>query len=845
MQSTSAPITPHLSPAPIPLTYPHPHPSQMFIDVALPLALPGPLTYAVPDDLVARAVPGARVVVPVRGRELIGVVTATDRPAPPSAARNVMAAPDPAPLLGADLLEVASWVGAHYAASPGQVLRAMLPAALFSESRPVVRCIGELPPTAGAAEPVLRLLGGARGSAGVPLATVRKAAGAAGMRLIQRLAGEGRVELVTLPPRTRMPERTGRVFTLAAPESLALLERDQRFRRAPRQREAYEAIERLGGTASAEQLHAAGVSAGALRALVQSDLVVVGSERRERDPFALLPASPVPGPPTAQQRAALTALEALPPGGVGLLFGVTGSGKTLVYLEYLRRLVDAGRSVIVLVPEIGLTPQTVARFRGVFGDQVAVLHSQLSDGERYDAWRALREGSRRVAVGARSAVFAAVPRLGAIVVDEEHDGSYKQADPEPRYHARQVAMRRAQVAGATVVLGSATPALETWAAADRGAIRLVRLPERVGALPLPPVEVVDLRGHQAGGPVPWSDELERAVAGALARGEQALLLLNRRGFSVFVQCPECGDVRQCPNCSIAMTYHRSPPGLRCHHCDRRERVAAACDACGAATQKFRGAGTQQVEDFVALRFPAARIARMDVDAAKGKWAHHRILDDVAAGRVDILVGTQMIAKGLDFPNVTVVGVVDADVALNLPDFRAGERTFQLLTQVAGRAGRGPRGGRVVVQTRQPGHPAVSFAARHDVGGFAVAELAERADPPYPPHVNLANVVLSGPKEAAVAQAAVALIRWLEQLFEARAESRVDLLGPAPCPIEKVRGRWRWHCLLRTPDAARLTRLVGYLATHGPVPSGVRLVIDRDPVSLLRLGVGVGVGEAGG
>jgi primosomal protein N' (replication factor Y) len=517
---------------------------------------------------------------------------------------------------------------------------------------------------------------------------------------------------------------------------------------------------------------------------------------------------------------------------VALLLGVTGSGKTLVYLEYLRRLVDAGRSAIVLVPEIGLTPQTVARFRGVFGDRVAVLHSGLSDGERYDAWRALYDGRRMVAVGARSAVFAAVPRLGAIVVDEEHDASYKQADPAPRYHARQVAMRRAQLAGATVVLGSATPSLETWAAGERGAVRLIRLPERIGARPLPRVDVVDLREVPPQGPVPWSEPLDRAVAGALARGEQAMLLLNRRGFSVFVQCPACGQVVECPNCSLTLTYHRAPAQLRCHHCDHRERPGAACAACGAATQRFRGAGTQQVEEFVAARFPEARIARMDVDTTTGKWAHHRILGDVGEGRVDILVGTQMIAKGLDFPNVTVVGVVDADVALSLPDFRAGERTFQLLTQVAGRAGRGPKGGRVLVQTRQPTHPAVAWAARHDVESFARAELAERRDPPFPPHAHLANLVVSGEREQGVAEAALALGVWLRALFAARPEGTVDLLGPAPCPIERVRGRWRWHLLLRTADAARLTRLVGYIAAHAPAPRGVRLVVDRDPSALL-------------
>ncbi len=803
-----------------------------YVDVALPLALPTPLTYAVPDELKARAVPGARVVVPVQQREMVGIVTAVDRPAPAARARPVLAAPDPAPLLDSTLLQLAEWTGAYYAASPGLVLRAMLPAALFSESVPLVRRIGALPSTAGAADAALGLLAGPRGERGVRLAELRRAAGGAAMRLVQRLAGEGVVELITLPPRTATPERTERVFTLTA-DTPGLLERQHRYARAPRQRAAVEVIEGLGGRASASQLAQAGVAAGALKALADAGHVAVAKERRERDPFAALAASPPPGAPTAQQRSALRALQMLSEGEVALLFGVTGSGKTLVYLEYLRRLVDAGRSVIVLVPEIGLTPQTVARFRGVFGDAVAVLHSGLSDGERYDAWRALHAGTRRVAVGARSAVFAAVPRLGAIVVDEEHDASYKQADPAPRYHARQVAMRRAALAGARVVLGSATPALETWAAAERDAVRLIALPERIGSRPLPRVEVVDLREAPGpAGPVAWSDALDRAVEGALARGEQAMLLLNRRGFSTFVQCPACGEVVECPNCSLALTFHRGPPVLRCHHCDHRQPPPAACPNCGEATQRFRGAGTQQVEELVGARFPSARIARMDVDTTSGKWAHHRILDAVAARQIDILVGTQMIAKGLDFPNVTVVGVVDADVALNLPDFRAGERTFQLLTQVAGRAGRGPLGGRVLVQTRQPLHPAVACASRHDVAGFARAELAERRDPAYPPHAHLANVVVSGPRDTAVAEAAAELARWLRTLFAARTDSGAELLGPAPCPIERVRGRWRWHLLLRTRDAARLTRLVGYVAAHAPVPRAVRMVIDRDPAALL-------------
>ncbi len=807
----------------------------MFIDVALPLALPGPLTYAVPDELKERAIPGARVVVPVRQKEMIGIVTATGRPAPAAKARPVLAAPDAAPLLDGSLLQLADWVGSWYAASPGLVLRAMLPAALFSESVPLVRRIGDLPESAGAATPALSLLGGARGERGVKLSDIRRAAGAAGMRLVHRLAVEGAVECVTLPPRTKTPEKTERIFSLTDTVP-GLADREAVFARSPRQRAAIEAIEAAGGSASASQLSSLAVSPSALSALVERGMVSVERGRRVRDPFADFEATPPPARPSPQQVVALGSLNRLGRGQVGLLFGVTGSGKTLVYLEYLRRLVDQGHGAIVLVPEIGLTPQTVARFRGVFGDSVAVLHSGLSDGERYDAWRELHSGTRRVAVGARSAIFAPVARLGAIVIDEEHDSSYKQAEPAPRYHARQVAMRRAALAGAHVVLGSATPSLETWAAAERGAIRLVRLPERVGSRPLPRVDVIDMRNRPGArgqsGAVAWSEELDRAIAGALARGEQAMVLLNRRGFSTFVQCPSCGEVIQCPNCSLALTFHRAPVALRCHHCDHRQAPPDACPNCGQETQRFRGAGTQQVEEHVAARFPEARIARMDVDTTSGKWAHRRILEDVAMKRVDVLVGTQMIAKGLDFPNVTVVGVVDADVALNLPDFRAGERTFQLLTQVAGRAGRGPKGGRVLVQTREPSHPAITAAARHDVEGFARATLAERTDPAYPPEAFLANIILSGEREKAVAEAALAFAAWLRRLVRARPDAGADIVGPAPCPIERVRGRWRWHLLLRTKEASRLTRLVGYVAEKAPSSAGVRLTIDRDPVALL-------------
>ncbi|MBA3671128.1 MAG: primosomal protein N', partial [Gemmatimonadaceae bacterium] len=539
-------------------------------------------------------------------------------------------------------------------------------------------------------------------------------------------------------------------------------------------------------------------------------------------------------------------LAAAAPGHVALLHGVTGSGKTLVYLEMLRRVVlEQGKSAIVLVPEIALTPQTVDRFRAVFGDQVAVLHSALSDGERYDAWLALRRGEKRIAVGARSAIFAPLRDLGAIVVDEEHEGSYKQGE-NPRYHAREVAVVRARAEGAVVVLGSATPSLETWVNARSGKYELLALPDRAGGAALPHVHVVDLRAER---PKRRPDEtpdvdaafgsaisppLETAIAARLAKREQSILLLNRRGYASFVQCGECGDVATCPNCSISLTYHRTPERLVCHYCQHAEPLHLVCTRCAGLRMRQRGLGTQQVERMLAERYPSARIARMDVDTTSGKWAHANILDRVGAGEVDILLGTQMIAKGLDFPNVTLVGVIDADVGINLPDFRASERCFQLLSQVAGRAGRGPKGGEVFIQTRTPSHHAVQCAVRHDYHAFVAQELAGRAMPAYPPNVRLSNVVLSGTQEEATARLAIRTAAWLHKLLAARPAPGVTVIGPAPCPVERVKNRWRWHVLIKGERAQELGRVSRYLVERFEIPRqfGLRMTLDRDPVALL-------------
>jgi len=802
-----------------------------FGQVALPLPLAQPYTYRIPETLADRAVPGARVVVPVRRQEMVGIVTATlgDPPDLPSQQlRDILAAPDPEPALPGLLLDAASWVSGYYGAPIGLTLRAMLPAAMWGASRVVATLSGPAPPGGVAGEVAAWL---ARKGGEAPVPAIARALKRPVWDAVDRLARVGAVSLRVEPADTGAARATSRVIRLDGP-ALSLIERTERFKRAPAQRAVFEALEELGGVGPLEHLLGRlKLSRAGVEGLIRRGLARAEDIEATRDPFHDLPATPPPPHPTEAQAAAIAAINDLPPGDGAVLLGVTGSGKTLVYLEAIRRALESGRGAILLVPEIALTPQTVSRVRGAFGDQVAVLHSGLSDGERADAWRTLRRGERRVAVGARSAVFAPVRELGVIIVDEEHEATYKNGEA-PRYHARDVALVRARLESARLVLGSATPAPETMVLVGHR-MTLLRLPERAGAHPLPPVEIVDLRTAPRvpeAGPIPWTERLDRETQAALAREEQVLLLLNRRGYAATLQCPACGAARSCDRCSIALTVHQAPAGLRCHYCGRDEPIPAACPDCGHAVQRMRGVGTQQLERFLADRFPRARLARMDLDTTSAKWSHQAILDRVGRGEVDILLGTQMIAKGLDFPNVTLVGVIDADTGLHLPDFRAAERTFQLLAQVAGRAGRGPKGGRVIVQTRAPGHFALVHAASHDTTGFLAAELAARQSPPYPPVRALANLVISGESDVDVADGAAAVAEWCRGLLAA---GRIDaeVLGPAPCALARIKGRWRWHVVVRGEGAA-LGRVVRYAAGRLPQPRGTRVIIDRDPVTML-------------
>ncbi len=514
-----------------------------------------------------------------------------------------------------------------------------------------------------------------------------------------------------------------------------------------------------------------------------------------------------------------------------LIHGVTGSGKTEVYIRAIEEMVGFGRQAIVLVPEISLTPQTCQRFRARF-DRVAVLHSHLSDAERHWHWLRIASGEVQVVVGARSAVFAPTPHLGMIVLDEEHDGSFKQ-DTAPRYHAREVALWRARAENVPLVLGSATPALDSWQRAQNGEFALIEMPRRVLDRPLPDVTIVDLRvaakGYYHGGAI--SRQLQLAMRRALEEDGQIILLLNRRGYATAIQCPSCGHVVRCSDCDIALTHHREKNKAICHYCDYTIVAPSVCPNCGSAGIRYAGLGTQKLEQEVRARFPHAPCLRMDSDSMQRPGSHEQALARFRAGEIKILLGTQMIAKGLDFPNVTLVGVINADTALHFPDFRAAERTFQLVTQVAGRTGRGEKGGWVLVQTFSPEHPAIQAAARHDFATFAQQELPVRAEFHYPPIAAMIRLIVRGPSQMAAEHFAEHVVAQLREAATATG-AEIRILGPAPAPIAKLRGMFRFHALLQDPDRDRLRAVVRKATAELKPPEGVQWVVDVDPLDVL-------------
>ncbi len=514
---------------------------------------------------------------------------------------------------------------------------------------------------------------------------------------------------------------------------------------------------------------------------------------------------------------------------VHLIYGITGSGKTEIYIEVIKNQLTRGKNVIMLIPEIALTPQMVDRFYGAFGSTIAILHSQLTERQRYEQWRDIKDGKCRIVIGARSAVFAPLQDVGLIIVDEEHEQSYKQ-ESTPRYNGRDVAIVRAKLEGAAVILGSATPSLESWHNAQKGKFRLHTLTSRPTPQGLPEVKLVDMREKDT--PEELSLPLREAIQQNLEKKEQIILLQNRRGFASFVQCMKCGTLQQCPHCEISFYYHRDKDELDCHYCGYKKPIPRKCPSCGSYTFSFGAPGTQKIEQLLKVYFPAARILRLDSDSSRRKDIYTYMYEMMKKEDIDILLGTQMIAKGLDFPNVTLVGVILADITLNVPDFRAAERTFHLLTQVAGRSGRGHKEGRVIIQTYNPEHYAIHSAMRQDYLGFAKEELEYRRRLYYPPHYRLARLLFTAADEKKLRQILQSNQKVLQNIRQKFSVPELIMLGPSPAPLTKVNNQYRHHLILKAKDSATLSLALGILEQSLRLPATIGLAVDIDPINLM-------------
>ena len=860
-----------------------------YCEVALPVPLGQTFTYAVREGQSPQR--GARVIAPFRNEKLIGVVTAVDAKAPDDVEmRYLEAVLDEEPLLSGELMALAEWMAGYYLAPLGEVLRGMLP--LMAEVRRTVyyritdlgrdvladrvegdSSVGESPEHTSGAK--------ARGNSIDPMPGLKppspsglpplkgKRRGKLSreeldleLRVLTRLADGEAVKVSTLRTATAatLPVLAGLVRKKWIVRETAAVERDarrtERFAvlipeaRLPALTEKQQAIlaelAACGGELQLKELRRKDLPSSTLQTLVRRGLVRIeeraaafrmGGLRPTVESFKLNP---------TQLDALASVVPVLGAFHSFLLFGVTGSGKTAVYLEAMQRALDRGLSSILLVPEIGLTPQTVGLLDAAFGDRVALLHSALTPEERSEQWRRIKRGEARIVVGTRSAIFAPAPDLGLILVDEEHDQSYKQEET-PRYNARDVAVMRAKLAGAVVVLGSATPSLESWQNTiaqngGQGKYARIEIKDRVMNRPLPEVELIDMRREfqETGKEQLFSRSLIEQTSAALGRGEQALILLNRRGYSFAVICRACGEKLECENCAIALTHHK-PAGedaevahagqrLECHYCGFRRIVPARCPKCDSEHLYYLGAGSEQGEARLTEIFPSARIGRMDRDTVRGRYDLERLLARLHSGEINLLVGTQMIAKGHDIHGVTLGGVVGCDHALSMPDFRAAERVFQLMTQVSGRAGRGDLPGRVVVQTYYPDHYAIVAATKHDYTSFAERELKYRRWLHYPPFGVLANVLVQSAKLEEAAGWSAVLGKW----FQKAAPGGVRVLGPCTAPIARIKGVYRFHLILKAGSRKALNTALRGMLAHADAAGVPRrnLVVDVDALRLM-------------
>ena len=747
-----------------------------YVEVALPVPLRKLFTYDVPSGLRGALRPGSRVAVSFSRRKLAGFVVGGRDDLPEGVARALPVAGllDSHPVFTPELLRFLEQAAKYYMHPLGEVLRAAAPA--------------------------------------LPSGAMR------------RLRADGFLAQEENLPGQRVAHHTTWRVTATGKDATGI-------RLGKRQKTLLDRLEADGAVLLDELRSTVNDPRAVVRSLCDKGLAEYVVVEASPDPFFRAPVQrDAPPPPTAAQQYAIDAIRTAIHRGSGdafLLHGVTGSGKTEVYLRAIDEVLQLGRGAVLLVPEIALTPQLVGRFRARFGDDIAVLHSGLTARQRDDAWQALRRGRVQVAIGARSALFAPVADLGLIVVDEEHDPSFKQ-DEGFRYHARDMSLLRAQYARAVCILGSATPSVETYHRANEGKIRLLSLPTRATGATLPDVEIVDLRRHRKGptGQMLLSGPLHSALQQCLDGGHQAILFLNRRGFSPSVRCLSCGAVAECPACSVALTEHRGQGALRCHYCDFRRPIVGACASCESREYQRLGIGTEQLEQAVQQSFPRARVARLDRDIASGDGVEH-VLARLRNGEVDVLVGTQMVTKGHDVAGVTLVGIVLADQSLAFPDFRASERTFQLLAQVAGRAGRADTPGKVVLQTFQPDHPAVRLAARHDYESFFTEEIRARQEVGYPPFARLVSVRVHSGAEADARRTAQLLAETARH-DQAVQDGAVQVLGPAPAPLSRLRGRYHYRLLLKSADRRLLRNLAAHIAARidqGVSPAHATLDID--------------------
>ncbi|MEC1678735.1 primosomal protein N' [Bacillus mojavensis] len=788
-----------------------------------------PFDYKIPDHLKGMIKTGMRVIVPFGPRKIQGFVTAVKETSDLSgkSVKEVEDLLDLTPVLTEELMNLSSWLSDKTLSFKITAFQAMLPAALKAKYEKELKIAegADIPPQ------IERLFSDTKSLlySDIPDHDT--------LKIIQKQVQKGHIDVTYKVAQKANKKMVRYIQANAGKEELSKQAEGLSRQAAKQQAILHFFMTEPEGTKipAAELCKKTDTSSATIKTLIQKGLLKETYEEVYRDPYQdKMFKKTEPLPLTDEQSAAFQPIRRTLDNNehqVFLLHGVTGSGKTEIYLQSIEKVLAKGKEAIVLVPEISLTPQMVHRFKGRFGSQVAVMHSGLSTGEKYDEWRKIHRKEVRLVVGARSAIFAPFENLGMIIIDEEHESSYKQEEM-PRYHAKEVAIKRAEHHRCPVVLGSATPTLESYARAQKGVYELLSLKHRVNHQVMPEVSLVDMREElRNGNRSMFSIELMEKLEETIAKGEQAVLFLNKRGYSSFVMCRDCGYVPQCPHCDISMTYHRSGQRMKCHYCGHEEPVPHTCPECGSDHIRFFGTGTQRVEEELTKVLPHARVIRMDVDTTSRKGAHEKLLSAFGEGKADILLGTQMIAKGLDFPNVTLVGVLSADTTLHIPDFRSAEKTFQLLTQVSGRAGRHEKPGNVIIQTYTPSHYSIQLTKTHDYETFYQQEMAHRREQSYPPYYYLALVTVSHEEVAKAAVTAEKIAHFLK----ANCGADTKILGPSASPIARIKDRYRYQCVIKYKQETQISALLKKILEHYKreiEQKHVMISIDMNPYMMM-------------